>query len=826
MNPTRRLFDEQRSRPGVGQILRSLGLDVSYDRGRGDFVYRSDEHGAEIEVLDLVAGYGSLLLGHNHPALVAEAVRILTIGRPNHVQGSRRRFAEELAGELTRRTERDDCVVFANSGTEAVEAAIKHALLETQGRTFLALEGAFHGKTLGALQLTANPAFREPFTIPGFSVVRIRPDDADQLETAFTNVSDLAGFLFEPILGEGGVRPLSPVFARRIVELCRNRNVPSIADECQTGMGRTGGFLACDALGIHPDYVILSKALGGGLAKISALLIDRRRYRPAFDLKHTSTFADDDFSCAIARKTLELIDSPLMEACRWKGEWLLDRLNELRQKYPTIIADVRGTGLMLGIELRDQCQSESFLLRQLSARESLGMLVAGYLLKTHRIRIAPTLSEPCTLRVQPSALISEQSLQRFVAAMADTCELLAREDVVRLTSHLPSGNSDEKPAPGIWPSKPSVITFQPPDETVPLAASITRSFAWLFHLIDANDVRYLEPAVADSSLAERDAFLTRLAPLTEPIVMPLVEIHSPVRGSIGLWPILLPVTSAWLKQQIDARRPHELKRLLGRSIDVAESLGADLVSLGQFTSIVSSNGRNHVTGQIGLTTGNSYTTALIVEAIRQTQIERGIEPGSSTLAVVGAGGNIGRACAEILASEYQRVILVGRNRPDAQRQLRALALQIGGATVSCDLASIVAAEVVVCATNCLEPVLGPEHLRLGAIICDASVPATVRPETARARPDVTLFRGGIVQLPNLERLNIPGLPLPPGHAFGCLAEGAILCFEGIHDSSFTGRLCPEKIAWISQMAARHGFGQPSTMQPGSCPDPGAIMCPQ
>ena len=205
----------QKYRPGVRQVLRSLGLDVSYDRGCGDSVYRTDQHGAEIEILDLVAGYGTLLLGHNHPILVAEAIRLLTLGRPNHVQGSRRVFAEQLADELNRRTGRDDYILFANSGTEAVEAAMKHAILETGGRTFLALEGAFHGKTLGSVQLTANPAFREAFAIPGFSVVRIRPNDIDQLERTFEQVSEPAGFVFEPILGEGGVRPLSPTFARR-----------------------------------------------------------------------------------------------------------------------------------------------------------------------------------------------------------------------------------------------------------------------------------------------------------------------------------------------------------------------------------------------------------------------------------------------------------------------------------------------------------------------------------------------------------------------------------------------------------------------------------
>src|SRR5262249_44809032 len=158
-----------------------------------------------------------------------------------------------------------------NSGAEAVEAALKHAMLETGARTFIALERGFHGKTLGALQLTANAQHRVPFVIEGLKVLRVPANDIEALEIAFAQTNELAGFIFEPILGEGGVWPIQEAFAQRAARLCTERGVPLIADECQTGLGRTGTFLASSALGLHPDYVVLSKALGGGLAKMSAL---------------------------------------------------------------------------------------------------------------------------------------------------------------------------------------------------------------------------------------------------------------------------------------------------------------------------------------------------------------------------------------------------------------------------------------------------------------------------------------------------------------------------------------------------------------------------
>ena len=207
-------------KPRLTQLLQTLRLDVTYERGQGNFLYFRDTSGHEVEVLDLIGGYGSLLLGHSHPLLMAEAQRFLNSGRPIHAQGSIHEFAGLLARELSCRAQGDYIVVFANSGAEAVEAAMKHAILETGSRTFLALERAFHGKTLGAIQLTASTQFREGFDLADLSVVRVPPNSIEKLEEAFERADNVAGFIFEPIQGEGGVQPLHPAFAQRAAELC------------------------------------------------------------------------------------------------------------------------------------------------------------------------------------------------------------------------------------------------------------------------------------------------------------------------------------------------------------------------------------------------------------------------------------------------------------------------------------------------------------------------------------------------------------------------------------------------------------------------------
>lgn len=802
----------RRHKPGLFNLLSAFGLDVFYHRSAGDLLFYRDRQGREVEVLDLVGGFGTLLLGHSHPDLSAAAARFLTSGCPNHVQGSVQGVAEDLSRDLARRAQADYCVVFANSGAEAVEAALKHAMLETGSRKFLALEGGFHGGTLGAVQLTANAAFRDPFALNGLDVVRVRDNEPGHLESCFEQHQDIAGFVFEPVRGEGGVRPLERRFLRRAAELCGERGIPLIADECQTGLGRTGHFLASQALGLQPDYVILSKALGGGLAKIAAVLIERRRYLSEFDLIHTSTFADDGFSCSVARAALGLLDPPLLQACRSKGERLLSGLRGLMKKHPHAIADVRGVGLMVGIELQHSVEEGSVLLRYLSAHEQLGLVTSAYLFHAHRIRIAPTVSDPFTLRVQPSARIGDAQIDRFLAAMQDVCTRMDRLDFLGLTRVLPhretvlgSFSSPGRMACSKRQNRGEPFSFRPGQLRDTARDAAVRRVGWLFHMITGSDFCHLEPGIQDLPPNERESVLKRFAPLASPVVMDAVMIRSRTGQTVGLYPILLPVTTRWLKERIAARQPEMLRELVLSGVQVAHNLGCSIASLGQFTSIATRNGRTLATDGMAVTSGNSYTVALVVAAIERALNDLGIEPNARQLAVVGAAGNIGRACTEMLAPQCCRTILVGTDRPESRRSLCDMVDTIPRASFSCDPGAVRDANVVVCATNAVDPLLGAKHFGAGTIICDVSVPSSLRPDTASSRSDLAVIQGGIARLPWGEDLGIPGFPLPPGFAHGCLAEGLLLGFEGTSDSSFIGRLTLQNIRAVQHLAERHGF---------------------
>ena len=434
---------ETHVRPALSRLLRSIRMDVSFERAEGDYLFH--RRGLElVPILDLVGGYGTLLLGHNHPELVTVVQDFLGKSTPIHDQGSIRIQAALLAEallEMICEGKPDYKVIYANSGTEAVEAALKHALLEQASPprpAFIVLEDGFHGKTLGALQLTHNPQYRLPFTNRGWEAIFVPRNNEAALHQAFQKPHVVA-CLLEPIQGEGGVYQLEPAFLQKAQLLCHSGDIPLIVDECQTGLGRTGRILESAALGITPDYLILSKALSGGLTKISAVLIRSERYLPEFGLLHTSTYGEDALSCAVALKVLELIkrnEYEVVRHCAAKGDVLQKQLKSIQEKFPKVIRQIRGRGLMIGIEFSSQLATTGRLLNVLAGERRLGYVIAAYLFWHHRIRIAPTLSHPLTLRVQPSAFIQERELSRFVQAVDGVCDLLQRGDTRSLLHFL------------------------------------------------------------------------------------------------------------------------------------------------------------------------------------------------------------------------------------------------------------------------------------------------------------------------------------------------------------------------------------------------------
>jgi predicted acetylornithine/succinylornithine family transaminase len=327
-------------------IVRGEGCRVWDDRGR--------------EYLDFVAGIAVVGLGHCAPAPLAAAHEQLD--RLWHV--SNLYWTEPMVrlAELLAERFEGGRAFFCNSGAEANEAALKIARKATGRTRIVALEGGFHGRTLGALSATGQPSKWEGFgpLVPG--VTFARPNDIESLEAALAPAADTALLLLEPILGEGGVIPLEPEFAQAAAELALEIGALLCIDEVQAGMGRTGTFFAHEQLGIRPDLVTLAKGIANGLP-MGALLAGERAAPGFVPGDHASTFGGNPVVAAAAVAVVEAIDDELLAQVRERGDQLVRGLEAL----PSVRA-VRGRGLLVGAEvdrpvgpLVDACRDEGLL---------------------------------------------------------------------------------------------------------------------------------------------------------------------------------------------------------------------------------------------------------------------------------------------------------------------------------------------------------------------------------------------------------------------------------------------------------------------------------
>jgi acetylornithine/N-succinyldiaminopimelate aminotransferase len=313
--------------------------------GEGCFVFDTEGR----RYLDAITGIGVNALGHSHPRIVA-ALRDqaqLCIHTSNLFHN---RYQGELAERLCRMTGMDRAF-FSSSGTEAVEAALK--AVRAHGRVIhrdkiglVALHNSFHGRTFGSLAITGQPKYRQPFEPLSPRVMFVEANDACGLERAVNE--DTAGIIVEPVLGEGGIFPLEADFLRLARELAMRSGALLVADEIQSGLGRTGRHFAYQESGIQPDIVVLAKPLGGGLP-LGATLFTENAAAALPPGSHGATFGGGPLACRLALEFLSVLETVLPNI-RERGEQLLEGLRELRERHP-MIREVRGKGLMIGIQL-------------------------------------------------------------------------------------------------------------------------------------------------------------------------------------------------------------------------------------------------------------------------------------------------------------------------------------------------------------------------------------------------------------------------------------------------------------------------------------------
>ena len=331
------------------RVLKAIGYDVGFVRGQGQYLW--DREGAKY--LDLLSGWGVFAVGRNNPKIHAALRQVLDADLPNLVQMDVSPLAGVLAKRLLARAPHLDKAFFANSGTESVEAAIKFVRAAT-GRAGLAYCGhAFHGLSYGSLSLNGDAIFRKGFENFLPDCVEVPFNDLTALEDAL-KTRKIAGFFVEPIQGKG-VNVPDDGYLRGVQDLCGKYGTLFVADEIQTGLGRTGKFFAIDHWGVEPDVVLVAKALSGGHIPVGAVLTRKWIFDKLFNrmdraVVHGSTFAKNDMAMAAALATLEVLEEDrLVENAARQGERLMASFRSMMDRYE-LIKDVRGRGVMIGVE--------------------------------------------------------------------------------------------------------------------------------------------------------------------------------------------------------------------------------------------------------------------------------------------------------------------------------------------------------------------------------------------------------------------------------------------------------------------------------------------
>jgi len=849
--------------PRIGSMMTALKINASYHRGRKDSLF-SYIHGKETEVLDLVGGYGTNFTGHNHPAICTALTEFVASGQlaicnQGSIQQTTGLLAEKLNLMIGSATGRSFQVILANSGTEAVEIALHHALFEWKKRLekfrdqqiqvygsekevnvveiwennmdilenavvrVIGLSQAFHGHSTGARSMLGNEKKRNSF----LQLSHIEPlfiDDRDTtwhdkldtllLESMITiqriirdkgylervpyKVSTIIAAIAEPVIGEGGVRAVN----REFLEQLASQEFPLISDEIQCGLGRSGKI---------PEFelahcFLFGKALGGGLEKISAVMIDSTRYCYDFSENYVSTFGNGELAAHVALTTLQVIEAEkLSQRSMEAGIYLHDRLSAIRDQYPSVILDIQGKGLMQSIYFNPDCTHNSILLRIIFQTEKAGYLFAAWFLNRHQIRIFPTLSAPNTLRIEPSAYFNRSETERFCLALNELCHIIKNALIYDLFSFL----MDDDPFREKQETSTVLDHYNSTLET-PVEDAVKVAFIAHF-AFPTKELRMLEPDLERASDTGLRIFFKRMQILLESKPVLMIATHL-FNKKVHFSFYVIPLDSSELEYLHKSGKRRYVVSKIQEAVDIASANGAKVISLGGYNSILTNNGLSLAEPPGSrIITGNTLTAASglmhLGKVIRQKQEFN--KP--NTIAIIGSTGNIGRIITQMLYEQDDicaNLLLISRSEKREIDLLKGLLNnknQKIGVRISINLSEIKNADVIVICTNTNDPIIFPHHIARDkpVIISDLSVPSAVS-EEVKCLPNVTVLPfAAYVSLPEDPEVVISSYS-PPGTVFCCAGEPVLLALEPCNEP-LKGKIMPGAVMAITKIAAKYGF---------------------
>jgi acetylornithine/succinyldiaminopimelate/putrescine aminotransferase len=401
--------------PGQLHFMKLLGFHkVKIERAEG--MYYVDQNGRKI--LDFFGGFGSLAFGHNHPRILEARKKFQDEKRHEIAIAFMSQYAAAFAHNLAQCSPGDlDMVFLGSSGSEAMEAAVKLAERAAGPKRpkMVYAENSFHGKTKGVLAITDGQLYRADFRLPGDNV-RVPFGDIDAIERAFRSDPEIGTIVLETVQGGGGIVQAPAEFWVKLRALCDQYGVIWVADEVQCGFGRTGRFYAFEHYGVVPDITALAKSLGGGKTAMAAMIARREIYMKAYGTPKTAmihaaaTFGGIGEASITAIEAMNILyDEGLIDNAADTGAYLLERLNALKDKYPKIIKDVRGRGLMVLRPLVGVLDDK--------LKGSLSGFVGALLLRDHDVLVAFTEYNRNVIRLEPPLICGREHVDAFVDAL-------------------------------------------------------------------------------------------------------------------------------------------------------------------------------------------------------------------------------------------------------------------------------------------------------------------------------------------------------------------------------------------------------------------------
>jgi acetylornithine/succinyldiaminopimelate/putrescine aminotransferase len=424
------LLHDRYINPSFAKVLKIIGFDRCYTRGKGAYLYDAEGN----EFLDFICGYGVFNLGRNHPTVAATLHQLLDLDYPNLVKMDGPLIAGILAERLVKRmpTPGLDTVFFGNSGTEAVETALKFSRAASGKFKTIYADHAFHGLTYGSLSVNGDEHFREGFgpLLPG--CVKIPFNDLEALERELSK-RDVGAFVVEPIQGKG-VFVASADYLPEAQRLCRKYGAYFVVDEVQSGMGRTGRFLSFEHWGVEPDLVTISKSLSGGQVPVSAAIGRRDIFQKVFSrldrcVVHSTTFSQNAMSMAAGLAALHVLEEEkLTENAARMGTLLMNELEARKERFE-LLKEVRGKGLLIGVEFGAPKSLKLRIAWELLHKADAGLFSQAIimpLLEKHHVLTQVGGHNMDVIKLSPALCVTEADIRKFLAAFDDVVAMCHR----------------------------------------------------------------------------------------------------------------------------------------------------------------------------------------------------------------------------------------------------------------------------------------------------------------------------------------------------------------------------------------------------------------